>query len=333
MKQVQFVLGLVLVLGATGCAKFPQEWIDSARTAIKTLEANTEVAAHAEDGLRAAQRAFDELNAELADQAKKFPLARNYDKAENLAYKVVRLSEEAPDAARANAERARRWVATEEGLNLRSEPTTKASALARIAYGQEVEVVRVAETQETIGGSTGRWTLVRWQGQEGWVFGAYLAASKPDPLPFSETFVWGEDSSGYYSTRYPTKGWEIQLQGRYNSQLKRYYLYLNLRRGSATIVAPVIGRGGGEGFKVTRHERMIGASGSIAAERTEYRTEGILWGVRSWPPGIALEDFGDAGISQSDIDTFDSMAATVELVPDEEAQRWIAEKGAALGLQ
>jgi hypothetical protein len=67
-----------------------------------------------------------------------------------------------------------RWVNAESGLKLRSGPGTDFDTLDVIPYGDEVELV-------TIDGTMGKWSMVRWQKNEGWVFGGFLSESKPGP--------------------------------------------------------------------------------------------------------------------------------------------------------
>ncbi len=59
-------------------------------------------------------------------------------------------------------------------LYLRSEPNQGSTILSELSKGDIVEVLRYGDKSETIYGKTARWAFVRSQGNEGWVFSAFL---------------------------------------------------------------------------------------------------------------------------------------------------------------
>ena len=60
-------------------------------------------------------------------------------------------------------------------LALRSEPDSEhGDRVAKIPDGAEIEILRCAASSVTIAGRSGRWCYVRFDGQTGWVFDAWL---------------------------------------------------------------------------------------------------------------------------------------------------------------
>jgi len=60
-------------------------------------------------------------------------------------------------------------------LALRSQPDSEhGERVAKIPDGAEIEILRCAASSVTIAGRSGRWCYVRFDGQTGWVFDAWL---------------------------------------------------------------------------------------------------------------------------------------------------------------
>lgn len=64
-------------------------------------------------------------------------------------------------------------------LALRNLPSSDiGERIGKIPHGDTVEVLACSPTDETIGARTGKWCLVSWQNQAGWVFDAWLDYEK-----------------------------------------------------------------------------------------------------------------------------------------------------------
>lgn len=60
-------------------------------------------------------------------------------------------------------------------LALRDKPSaTEGNRIARIPHGDIVVLGRCLDREETIGGRTGHWCRVKWEGRSGWVFDVWL---------------------------------------------------------------------------------------------------------------------------------------------------------------
>ena len=90
IARVFAVAALLAFLGA--CAHPPQAEIDAARAALDAASRNADVITYAPDSLRRAQEKMDALDAEIALQAKRSGLSRNYDAAAVLAKEAADLS-------------------------------------------------------------------------------------------------------------------------------------------------------------------------------------------------------------------------------------------------
>jgi hypothetical protein len=68
-------------------------------------------------------------------------------------------------------------VSAEGGLRMRSEPSPEASTIITIPNNSKV--LKIEETGEikTISGKSGKWTKVKFNNTEGWVFGGFLEKS------------------------------------------------------------------------------------------------------------------------------------------------------------
>ncbi|MCB1172494.1 MAG: SH3 domain-containing protein [Leptospiraceae bacterium] len=71
------------------------------------------------------------------------------------------------------------FVAANSGLVVRDAPNTKGKKLGVLPFGSEVNVVKQAPDQVSIGGKHGRWTQIDFEGTQGWVFGGFLTANVP----------------------------------------------------------------------------------------------------------------------------------------------------------
>jgi hypothetical protein len=71
------------------------------------------------------------------------------------------------------------YVDAGDGLRMRASPDTGAAVILTIPNGSEVAALEIAEPQIEISGKTGRWTRVKYQDREGWVFGGFLSQAAP----------------------------------------------------------------------------------------------------------------------------------------------------------
>lgn len=69
--------------------------------------------------------------------------------------------------------RARIKVET-EGLNRRHEPVISGELMDRIPNGSLVGIIRFDDNEQILEGESGKWCLIKYAGQEGWVWGNYL---------------------------------------------------------------------------------------------------------------------------------------------------------------
>lgn len=81
------------------------------------------------------------------------------------------------------------YVDAGAGLRMRASAYTGAAVILTIPNGSAVAVLEIAEPQIEISGKTGRWTRVKYQDREGWVFGGFLSASKPAASPAIRTLL------------------------------------------------------------------------------------------------------------------------------------------------
>ena len=85
MKLLRSIMVLAAVLCIASCAHPPQAEIDAAQAAMDAAAKNADVVTYAPDSLRVAQEKMAELGAEIAAQARRSALSRNYDAARSLA--------------------------------------------------------------------------------------------------------------------------------------------------------------------------------------------------------------------------------------------------------
>ncbi|MBX7058789.1 MAG: SH3 domain-containing protein [Leptospirales bacterium] len=86
------------------------------------------------------------------------------------------------------------YSSARSGLRLRLAPRSDSETLAVIPFNAELTVLSKSQESITVDGITAPWMQVRYQGQEGWVFGGYLVAavseSPPDQLRERYLGVW-----------------------------------------------------------------------------------------------------------------------------------------------
>jgi hypothetical protein len=99
MKKSRSVIFVLLALLLAACASPPQAEIDAARAALAAAHQNPDVITYAPDALRAAQEKMDSLDAEIAAQARRSAMSRNYDATKTLAGESAALARAAQDIA------------------------------------------------------------------------------------------------------------------------------------------------------------------------------------------------------------------------------------------
>ncbi len=104
MKKIAIVL--LLALSLVACQEPPQASIDTAKQGLATAE-SAEAAKYAQTELSAAQEALRAADAEVAAQAEKFALFRNYEQAQKLYADAQAKAEAAATAAAANKAKAK----------------------------------------------------------------------------------------------------------------------------------------------------------------------------------------------------------------------------------
>lgn len=67
-----------------------------------------------------------------------------------------------------------RWVISEEGLNMRETPNEKAKKMYTIPFGAEIVFIEEIGEEVSIDDAVGKWSKVKWNNKEGWVFGGFL---------------------------------------------------------------------------------------------------------------------------------------------------------------
>lgn len=74
------------------------------------------------------------------------------------------------------------YTTARSGLVLRSEATTSSSKKALIPYASIVKIISSKGENITIAGKEGRWTEVKYNNIQGWVFGGFLDTNLPAKL-------------------------------------------------------------------------------------------------------------------------------------------------------
>jgi hypothetical protein len=67
-----------------------------------------------------------------------------------------------------------RWVNATVGLRIRDQAGLEGEVIGVIPYAEKVMLLYEEEQVETIDDITGKWSKIRWQDKEGWVFGGFL---------------------------------------------------------------------------------------------------------------------------------------------------------------
>jgi len=67
-----------------------------------------------------------------------------------------------------------RWVNATAGLRIRDEANLDGNVIGVIPYAEKIMLLYEEERIETIDNTTGKWSKIRWQEKEGWVFGGFL---------------------------------------------------------------------------------------------------------------------------------------------------------------
>jgi hypothetical protein len=99
MKKARSIVPALMVLLVCACASPPQAEIDAAKAALTAALQNPDVITYAPDALRAAQDQMSALDAELAAQAKRSAVSRNYDASRTLAAQAAAQARAAVETA------------------------------------------------------------------------------------------------------------------------------------------------------------------------------------------------------------------------------------------
>ncbi|MBN1798721.1 MAG: SH3 domain-containing protein [Spirochaetales bacterium] len=67
-----------------------------------------------------------------------------------------------------------RWVNATAGLRIRNQASLDGEVIGAIPYAEKVMLLYEEEQIETIDNTKGKWSKIRWQEKEGWVFGGFL---------------------------------------------------------------------------------------------------------------------------------------------------------------
>ena len=60
------------------------------------------------------------------------------------------------------------------GLNMRSQPDSKARVVTKVLYGKRIEVMQKTKVELQLGWIKDNWYQVKYRGREGYIFGGYL---------------------------------------------------------------------------------------------------------------------------------------------------------------
>lgn len=104
-KLALFAVAILTLALATGCAKPPQQEIDTVKASLSAIEADA--SKYAGESWNKAQQAVNAVNAEVEAQANKFALFRSYTKTKELIAAATATVAEAKDTAAANKEAAK----------------------------------------------------------------------------------------------------------------------------------------------------------------------------------------------------------------------------------
>ena len=128
-SKIMTIGSVIIIALVSSCDKPPEQKLSEAKEAItKAKEAQADQFAN--NDFTAAQKTLDAANAAIQAENKKLTFARNYLKASNLLNEVIKLSDEAIDAANLEKERIR---AEEEQAQIEAEKKKTEKATARKA--------------------------------------------------------------------------------------------------------------------------------------------------------------------------------------------------------
>jgi hypothetical protein len=109
-----------------------------------------------------------------------------------------------------------RWVNATAGLRIRDSASLDSNVIGAIPYGEKVILLHEQDKEEEIEGITGRWSRIRWQDKEGWVFGGFLQKEEIVPPNTEKT--------------------ELQLSGRYDLVEDEYRSqYIDFKKNNTCI--------------------------------------------------------------------------------------------------
>jgi hypothetical protein len=112
MKYLRHLVLVAMIVFLASCAKPPQAEIDAAKAAMDATAKSADVVTYAPDELRLAQEKMAALDAEVAAQARRSPLSRNYDQTLALARAAADAAGKAVTAAAAAKEQVSREAAS-----------------------------------------------------------------------------------------------------------------------------------------------------------------------------------------------------------------------------
>lgn len=88
-----------------------------------------------------------------------------------------------------------KWIAGEDGLKLRSQPDNSSDEIIIIPKGEKVIFLKEAEGEIIINNYIGKWSKVKWNDNQGWVFGGYLAEDDTLDISKNEFVLEGDEQS------------------------------------------------------------------------------------------------------------------------------------------
>ncbi|MBN1798461.1 MAG: SH3 domain-containing protein [Spirochaetales bacterium] len=220
-----------------------------------------------------------------------------------------------------------RWVSADAGLKLRSGPGTDYDTLDVIPYAEKVQLLEEEQEAVAIGGVQGKWGKVRWNKNEGWVFGGFLTEEEIKALPanFTKQFIWGSKNGPYYSIWYPDEGW------RRDKGEKCYIKSFCLCNDTACI--QILGPPFGfeeDPPEMRTTDAFIGKA-RIPANKTELIRDGHTFFIGLAAKDNTLEKLGIRiwlnKTTSSELDynlkVFEQIAANLEIITEEKAKNYL----------
>ncbi len=121
------------------------------------------------------------------------------------------------------------YVNAPGGLRMRSKPQLESSRIMTIPDGSKVNVLKKNNDGEVIDGKFGFWTLVEFDKQSGWVFGAYLSDTAPEAatqeLVGKVAWVAGHSDSGPNNAPFRIK---FEDRNRFSGYCEGYTIFGNI---------------------------------------------------------------------------------------------------------